>query len=1076
MGIILLLLSILNVEISHAQADSSKNENKKGLPLEAARSIPFTSTEATWLSLDVSPDGSQIVFDFLGDLYRMPIAGGKAEALTSDLAFEGQARFSPDGKFIVYTSDRSGGENIWTMDLGSKEEKQLTKGNADRYQSPEWTPDGEYIIASKAGMRSGSLTLWMYHKDGGGGTKLIEKPDDLKTTGAAFNQEERYIWFAERRRDWQYNAIFPQYQIAQYDRETGEKNTLTTRYGSAFRPTLSPDGKWLVYGTRHDEHTGLMRQNLETGEEKWLAYPVQHDDQESRGTRDALPGMSFSPDSKNLLASYGGKIWKLPITGGAASEIPFEVKTELAVGPRLDFDYPIEDSEEFTVKQIRDVVVSPNGKRLAFTALNKLYVMDLPAGSPQSLTSDAHVESMPAWSADGNWIAYVSWEGEAGNIYKVRSNGNGQPQKISNEAAYYQTPVWSPKEDRIVAIKAPASAFRNSPRQRAFSRKNEIVWFPANGGAAQLIAPAKGRNFPHFDSSGDRIYLSSSSEGLISIRWDGSDEKNHIKITGEKAPGANSPVSAKKILISPDGKSAIAEVYWDIYWVKVPYVGGKVRSISVSNPDNSSFPSKKLSDIGGQFLSWGAGGKQVHWAIGNAFATYDLDAAAQADSAYEVTENIIEVSAKRDIPQGSVLLRNARLITMKGNEIISRGDIYIQNNRIKGIGRSGSIKVPSGTRRWDMKGKTIVPGFVDTHAHLRPAWGVHKDKVWQYLTNLAYGVTTTRDPQTSSTDVLTYEDMVRSGDLTGPRIYSTGPGVFWNEQIKSLDHARKILSRYSKYYDTKTIKMYVAGNRQQRQWIIMAAKEQELMPTTEGSLNFKQNLTQVIDGYPGHEHSFPVFPIYSDVIKLVTDMQTCYTPTLLVAYGGPWAENYFYTRENPHNDEKLAHFTPHDVLDAKTRRRGQGSGPGPGGWFMDEEHVFVELAEFVKDLVEAGGKAGVGSHGQLQGLGFHWELWAMQSGGASPHDALKMATIFGAEGIGLEKELGSLEVGKLADLLILSKNPLSDIRNTRSIEMVMKNGRLYEADSMNEIFPNQKEAGSFYWKREEPVNLPGVNN
>jgi Tol biopolymer transport system component len=513
----------------------------RDLPLVAGRTIDIDTDEASWLSLDVSPDGRTIVFDFLGDLYTVPMAGGDATLLTTGMGFDAQPRYSPDGKSIVFTSDRNGGDNVWTIDVATKKVKQITQGRANNYRSPEWTPDGKYIVVSRGGGAQGLPKLWMYHQDGGGGVQLVRETPaptpplpGVQTLGAAFGKGDRYVWFAQRQGSWNYNAQLPQYQLATFDRETGRREARATRYGSAFRPVLSPDGRWLVYGTRYEAKTGLRIRDLETGAERWLAYPVQRDDQESLASLDVLPGMSFTPDSRELVVSYGGKIWRVPADGSAPTPVPFRVRTKLEVGPELAFTYRLTDSTEFTVRQIRDAVPSPDGRRLAFVALDRLYVMDFPGGTPRRLTTDDVVEAHPAWSPDGQNIAYVTWQRDGGQLRRVRSTGGAQA-TLSTSAAFYTQPAWSPDGARIVFFRSAAQ----NVLETTGGSPTELVWVPSTGGRATLVGATQGRTAPHFVSDQrDRIYLYSQADGLVSIRWDGTDQKSHVKVTGPRQEGA----------------------------------------------------------------------------------------------------------------------------------------------------------------------------------------------------------------------------------------------------------------------------------------------------------------------------------------------------------------------------------------------------------------------------------------------------------------------------------------------------------------------------------------------------------
>ena len=1117
-------LGLMAGQVGGQTPGDSMPKHPDELPLETTDTMRFTASEGSWISVDVSPDGSTVVFDLLGDLYTVPLSGGPATRLTHGQPWDAQPRFSPDGTRIVFVSDRSGSKNLWTLDVASGEMKAVTRDGSSGFMSPEWLDD-EYLVVSK-GTRLGGGLLQVLHVDGGEGRRLFGDPQPpppnraIHVSGAAPSADGRYIWYAQAVGRWDYNAMFPEAQLGVYDRETGSARLETSRYGSGFRPTLSPDGKWLVYGTRHETETALRIRNLETGDEEWLAYPVQHDELESSGEVDVLPGMSFTPDSREVVASYGGRIWRVPVDGSAPVEVPFQAEVELPLAPTTRTTFRVDDSPELVAKEIRDLAPSPDGRRLAFVAMDRLWVAGVDGGEPVQLTPDSLSVAWPTWSPDGRRLAVAAWTDQGGSLVSVSADGRGGVRALTRRTGFYATPAWSPDGNRIVAARGPRRPFLLTPDPGAAGQAPDLVWVPAEGGEDVFIAPSQGRGAPHFVDGSDRIHLYHPGRGIVSIRWDGTDERGVVRVVG--APSSFSggqPVPAGVAYLSPNGKKALAQVHNELFVVDVPVVGGATPAVNVASP---AFPVKRITEMGAQFPAWGRDGVTVHWGLGNAHFVYDLDAAkafadslaaaareapteepgeaeaepedapAEEDEAaaeeeekeeepatYKPTERRVEVRATRDVPRGEVLLRGARVITMRGDEILERGDVLVRDNRIAAVGPAGSVQAPEGARVMELNGATIVPGFVDTHAHLNGTFGIHKDRVWAYEANLAYGVTTVRDPQTGTTDVLSYADRVEAGEILGPRVYSTGPGVFGDyvtEKIRSLEHARNILRRYAEYFDTKTIKMYMAGTRKERQWISQAAREVGLMPTTEGGLRWQQDLTMMVDGYGGQEHNLPVFPVYSDVVRLAARTRIAYTPTLVVTYNGPWAENYYFTTEDLMGDEKLWRFIPREDLDGKVRRRIRpylGQGPW-GGWFLDEEYTFPRHARFVSDLMDAGGVVGVGSHGQLQGLGYHWELWSIQSGGLSEHGALRAATLSGAEAIGLAEDLGSIEVGKLADLVILGANPLENIRNSRAIRYVMKNGRLYDGDTLDEVWPRNVPFHRSWQDEGEPATRAGI--
>ena len=1116
------LLCVPSRTLAQGVASDSGGQQLAELPLTPGKPLRFTTDEGTWMSLDVSPTGRTIVFDLLGDLYTLPMDGGKATRITSGQAFDAQPHWSPDGRSIVFTSDRSGAENLWLVAPDGSGARALTREQGRAFISPTWTPDGRYVVTSRSGTTPG-YNLYLYHRDGGTGLQLTGNTPAAPPppggnapfvtsnfVGAAFGKDARYVYSAVRTAPGGgYNQTTLDWQIGVYDRETGKTFVRTDAVGSGMRPVLSSDGRWLVYATRRDSLTALRLRDLATGDERWLAPNVQRDDQESRYSRDLVPPFAFTPDSRAIVVAHHGKIWRIEVPSGRQTMIPFTADVDQMIGGAIALDLPYDDAT-LVARQIRNATRSPDGRQLAFSALDKLWLLDLancatalasvaPASrcTPRRVsTSQAAGEFSPAWSPDGRMLAYVTWsEQGGGDVYRVRMDGQraGTPERLSTQPGFYDKLAYSRDGRRLVVARGPREQRRDRDElagPSADAAGVELVWMPASGGAATVITPVTRFGQPHFGPDSNRVYVYEPSEGLVSMRWDGTDRRAHLRIGSATPPGGGAPApGADEILISPDGERAIVQLGSNVYVVAaVPVIGAVAPQISLVNPARSAVPVRRLTRVGGDFARWTDDGRHVTYSLGRSFFTYDVaradslvrDSTARADSvrnvrggadsmtrgprtagsaparmAYEPMRLDVGIILPKDKPVGTVVLRGARIISMKGDEVIPSGDIVVRDNRIAAVGATGSVTVPAGARVIDVAGKTILPGYVDAHAHMWPAFGVHRSQPWEYLANLAYGVTTTRDPQTSTTDVLTYGDLVETGDVIGPRVLATGPGVFARDSIRSLDDARDVLRRYSDFYHTGTIKQYMAGDRKVRQWVIMAAREQGLIPTLEGGLDFKKNMTEAMDGYSGIEHTLPIAPQYKDAVQLFAQSGTVWTPTLVVQYGGPWAENFWYQNTDVVNDPKVNRFMPRHVIEARAMRR--------PGWWSPAAYSFPLFAAQAAKIVAAGGRVGMGSHGQFQGLGAHWEIWSIASGGMPRHDVLRVSTIFGADAIGLGKQLGSIEPGKLADLQVLDANPLDDIRNTNSVKFVMKNGRMYDAGSMDEIWPRQRPAPAMWW-------------
>ncbi|WP_265530494.1 amidohydrolase family protein [Sphingomicrobium marinum] len=1047
--------------------DSKKDLEGKDWVVDArrgpGRSVPIDTTSGTWMSLDVSPDGSEIVFDMLGDIYLMPISGGDAVPISTGHAWDMQPAFSPDGTKIAFTSDREGGDNLWIMNRDGSDPKQITNEEFRLLNQPEWTPDGQFIVGRKHFTSARSLgagEMWLYHTSGmSSGVQMTKKRTDQKDTGEpAFSPDGRYMYYSD---DSTPGGIFEYskdvntqiYTILRLDRQTGEIETYVDGPGGAIRPTPSPDGKSLAFIRRVRGKSVLMVMDIASGRITPVTDILERDMQETWAIHGVYPRMEWTPDSRNVVFWAKGEIHRANVATGEVREIPFRVQGERWVADAVRHQKDV-GGDSFTTKQVRWAEVSPNGRQVVYESLGRLWLKDIGGGAPRAITPDDGIRrAFPTWSRQGR-LAWVEWDDkDLGRIVTANGNGSGV-RAVTSEPGHYVEPTFSPDGSRI-AYRKVGGGYLTSP---LYSRDTGLYTVSASGGTPVKVRDAGLQ--PAFSPDGSRLLYIDFADGeggnnkvqLSSIDLQDRSEMTHL-VTEH----------AGSFSIAPTGDWLAWTERFQTYVVPFTDFG---RTLTIG-PKTKALPMVQATKDVGDFVHWSADGKRLYWSYGPELQMRDV---SSLDNLKEETRTLanLGVTTRYAKPSGTLALVGARIITMNGDEVIETGTILIDGDRISAVGQTAAMTYPAGTPTVDLTGKTVMPGLIDAHWHGGLGTnGIVPQQNWTLAAGIAYGVTTVHDPSNDTRTFFAASEMQKAGKLVGPRLYSTGTILYGatasiTAEIDTLEDARSHLRRL-KSVGAFSVKSYNQPRRDQRQMVIQAARELGMEVVPEGGSLFLHNMTMVMDGHTTIEHALPVADVYDDVKQMWGGQgeKTGYTPTLNVAYGGPWGEMYWYKETNVWEEPILSKWVPQPLLDAASRR---------ATTFPDEENNLQEVVETAKELSDLGVPVSIGPHGQREGLGAHWELWAFQMGGMTNHEALKTGTINPAVALGLDQHLGSITPGKLADLVILDQNPLDNIRNSTSITHVMLNGTLYDGDLQVvaggtggiEPFWFQEDAGSAY--------------
>lgn len=968
--------------------------------LSSADSVKVTLTEGTNIAIALSPDKKTIAMDLQGTIFTLPAGGGPARQLTDELGDCRQPVWSPDGSKITFQAFWDGNFHIYSIGPNGGAPLQHTSGSFDD-REPCWSPDGTRLLFSSD--RSGNYDIWQLEPESGKLTQLTTDPGN--DYFPAFSPDGSQICYVSER------TSAPGIYIR--NSRSGDEKLFLTTTGKLGAPTWHPSQPRIIFNNFIEGKTVLDMALVGGGDWETL----------SQAGEDVFPFKASWYSDTEYLYTSNGRIIRRELGETQASIVPFQAQMTLGRTPYQTKKYDFNTKSRLPVKGIRGPVVSPDGNSVAFTALGDMYLLKKGSDIPTPLTNDEFIEIDAAWSADGKKLAYLSDRKGNMDLY-VRDMATGRETLVLDAPEPVTLPAWSVDGSKIAYYQKDPSVFGRTALKTVdvSSGKASTVFEPVFDGSQASWSP-------------DGKYIVISSLVPYSTRYREGVSKFLIISTADKSYRYVTPINERTL--STRGKNG---PYWSPDGSKFAFsMDGVLWTVAVSGSGDLLAAPRRLTNELAEAPSWTGDSKNIVYMATDVLKKVSVTTGA--------TETIpVRLSYQLKQPASQYVIHAGKLFDGRTDGYQQNVDVIVSNNRIVKIephkpGRAGKLI--------DASSRTIIPGLIEMHTHQSATAGEPLGRLW-----LGYGITTIREPGGDPYDVIERKESWASGRRIGPRNFYTGgildgSRIYYGMNVGNVPGAQLELElEKAKRLDFDMIKTYVRmPDAMQRRITAFAhsmgvpVSSHEIYPATRYGVDAVEHMGAT----SRRGYSLKLSALnnsYQDVTELLIRSGMNITPTASLQGGMPMLiekdPDFFRHRQF------LAFYTPAVIeqMKAQTALRA-ASNPA----FLTS---FSNIQKTLKTMVERGGHVTPGTDSPIihPGISYHAELQSWVDGGISPYQTLRSATLYSAEALGVARDLGTLESGKLADMVIVDGDPLKNIKDVLNVHTVIRNGEVFSIEDI----------------------------